>query len=54
MGCGGSAADGGKRPNPPVRWIGLALMLYPYAVSDTRLLYLVGAALCGTIYWFRG
>jgi hypothetical protein len=44
---------GGKRPNPPVRWIGLALMLYPYAVSDTLLLYVVGAALCGAIYWYR-
>jgi hypothetical protein len=44
---------GGKRSNPPVRWIGLALMLYPYVVSDTLLLYVVGAALCGAIYWFR-
>ena len=35
---------------PTTRWIGLALMLYPYAVSDTRLLYVVGAALCGWIW----
>ena len=33
------------------RWIGLALMLYPYAVSETWLLYLVGASLCGWV-WF--
>lgn len=42
----------GKRTDQPkTRWIGLALMLYPYAVSETWLLYLVGVALCGWI-WF--
>jgi hypothetical protein len=33
--------------------IGIALMLYPYVVSETWVLYLVGAGLCGALYWFR-
>lgn len=36
-----------------IKWLGVALMLYPYAISETWLLYLVGAGLCGAIYWFR-
>ena len=36
------------------KWIGIAMMLYPYAVSDTRLMYLVGVALCVALYAFRG
>jgi len=35
------------------RWIGIALMLYPYAVSDTWLLYAVGGVLCVGLYVFR-
>jgi hypothetical protein len=35
------------------RWQGLALMLYPYAISQTWLLYLVGIALCAGLYFFR-
>jgi len=31
--------------------LGLALMLYPYLVSSTLLLYLLGAALCAGLYW---
>jgi hypothetical protein len=27
-------------------WLGVALMLYPYAISRTWLLYAVGVALC--------
>jgi hypothetical protein len=44
----------GKRTqrNAP-RGIGIALMLYPYLISQTWLLYLVGAALCGALYFFR-
>jgi hypothetical protein len=38
---------------PYVRWLGVALMLYPYAISETWLLYACGLALCGAIYWFR-
>lgn len=33
------------------RWIGLALMFYPYLVSGTLMLYVVGTALCGLIYY---
>jgi hypothetical protein len=40
------------------RWkqmgIGLALMLYPYFVSDAWPLYLIGFALCGALYYWRG
>ncbi|MES2353698.1 MAG: hypothetical protein V4568_04690 [Pseudomonadota bacterium] len=35
------------------KWIGVGLMLYPYAVSDMRLLYLVGTGLCVALYVFR-
>ena len=31
-------------------WMGLALMLYPYAVSQTWLLWVVGASFCGWVY----
>ncbi len=33
--------------------IGIALMVFPYFVSSTWLMYLVGAVLCGALYWFR-
>lgn len=35
------------------RWIGIALMLYPYAISRTWLLYAVGGALCVALYILR-
>ncbi|MEO6352149.1 MAG: hypothetical protein ABIO19_11670 [Burkholderiaceae bacterium] len=35
------------------KWIGIALMLYPYAVSQLWLLYLVGVGLCVALYFFR-
>jgi hypothetical protein len=35
------------------KWIGVALMLYPYAVTRTWLLYLVGCGLCAALYVFR-
>jgi hypothetical protein len=45
----------GKRVDKPrTRWLGLALMLYPYIVWQTWLLYLVGAALCAAIWFDRG
>ena len=31
---------------PRTRWLGLALMLYPYVVWNTWVLYAVGVALC--------
>lgn len=36
-----------------VKWIGVALMIYPYAISATEMLYLVGAALCLGLYVWR-
>ncbi len=35
------------------RWIGIAMMLYPYAISETWLLYAVGAGLCVALYVYR-
>ena len=32
------------------KWIGIALMLYPYIISETWLLYTVGAGLCVGLY----
>jgi hypothetical protein len=44
----------GKRSSRPiVRWGGVVLMLYPYAIRETWLLYVVGAAICAAMYVFR-
>jgi hypothetical protein len=37
---------GRKNKLPRPKWIGVALMLYPYVTPQTWLMYLVGAALC--------
>jgi hypothetical protein len=44
---------GKKKDAPRIKWLAAALMLYPYAVSDTWLLYLVGTVLCVGLYVFR-
>lgn len=42
----------GKRTeNRRTRWLGVALMFYPYAVSQTWLLYALGAALTAGVWW---
>jgi hypothetical protein len=41
---------GRKTTAPALTWTGVALMLYPYAVSQTWLLWLVGSGLCGFLY----
>lgn len=41
---------GRKAGRPVPLWLGVALMLYPYAISQTALLYAVGAALCVGLY----
>jgi hypothetical protein len=41
---------GKKMQRPRRKWLGVALMFYPYAVSSTWLLYLVGAGLCLGLY----
>ena len=43
---------GKKMSLPATKWIGIALMLYPYAISATWLLYVVGAGLCIAAYVF--
>lgn len=44
---------GKKTSHQYVKWLGVALMLYPYVVPSTWLLYLVGCALCFACYYFR-
>jgi hypothetical protein len=45
----------GKRAGRPrTRWLGLALMLYPYVVWQTWLMYVVGIGLCIAIWLDRG
>jgi hypothetical protein len=41
---------GRKAARPALTWTGVALMLYPYAVPQTWLLWVVGAALGGWVY----
>lgn len=41
---------GKKLSNKLLKWSGLVLMLYPYAVTQTWLLWLVGAGLCAWTY----
>jgi MFS family permease len=41
---------GRKTTSPALTWSGVVLMVYPYAVSQTWLLWLVGACLCGFVY----
>jgi hypothetical protein len=38
--------DGKRAGRQRTRWLGIALMVYPYAISQTWALYVVGAALC--------
>ncbi len=33
--------------------IGVALMLYPYFIDETWLLYLIGCGLCAMLFFFR-
>jgi hypothetical protein len=48
FGCIGYGAYryGKKRERASIKWLGVALLLYPYAISETWLLYGVGSALC--------
>lgn len=36
------------------KWLGVTLMLFPYAVPQTWLLYAVGALLCAGLFVDRG
>jgi len=44
---------GKSRQRRRTKWLGVALMLYPYAVPLTWLLYVVGIALCVAVYFDR-
>jgi hypothetical protein len=44
---------GKKASNMTTKWVGVALMLYPYAISETWQLYAVGAGLCISLYILR-
>jgi len=44
---------GKKTSHQYVKWIGVALMLYPYIVPETWLMYAVGIALCAACYYYR-
>ena len=41
---------GRKTATASLTWTGVALMVYPYAVPQTWLLWTLGAALCGWLY----
>jgi len=41
---------GRKSARPALTWSGVVLMVYPYAISETWLLWGVGMALCGWLY----
>ncbi len=42
--------SGRKNDRPRTLWLGVALMLFPYVVSRTWLLFVVGLALCAGIW----
>jgi hypothetical protein len=44
---------GRQAERPVARWLGLLLMVYPYGVSNTWLLYGIGVALCAAIWLLR-
>jgi hypothetical protein len=45
--------QGRKRGHKPYLWLGLVLMLYPYLISNTWLLYAVGVGLCVALALLR-
>ena len=45
---------GKKAERPRTKWLGIALMLYPYVVPQTWLMYVIGVALCAGVYFDRG
>ena len=44
---------GKKKSQAKTKWIGVVLMVYPYAVSETWLMYLIGLGLCAALYYYR-
>jgi hypothetical protein len=50
----GAFRFGRKLGRPLTLWLGVALMVYPYLVSSTWLMYAIGAALCAGLFFDRG
>jgi hypothetical protein len=44
---------GRKNKHGRTLWLGVALMLYPYLISSTAMLYAIGVALCVAIWLSR-
>ena len=44
---------GKKLPDSTIKWLGIALMLYPYVISETWQLYAIGTALCAALVYLR-
>jgi hypothetical protein len=44
---------GKKAEEPAFKWTGVALMIYPYFISQTWLLYVVGIGMCVGLYFWR-
>ena len=44
---------GRRTERPRLKWIGLAMMLYPYLITDTVGLYVVGGLLAATAWFMR-
>ncbi len=42
---------GRRRRKRTVKWVGLALMLYPYVVWGTAPVWIVGVSLCAVAIW---
>jgi hypothetical protein len=42
---------GRKIARPSLKWVGVALMFYPYAISETWMLWVLGLALCAWLYF---
>lgn len=44
---------GKKKSRKYVKWLGVVLMLYPYVIPSTWLMYVIGVGLCGACYYYR-
>jgi hypothetical protein len=44
---------GKKKSRKYVKWLGVALMLYPYVIQSTWMMYVIGVLLCGACYYYR-
>ena len=43
---------GKKASNLTTKWLGVALMLYPYLITETWQMYAVGTSLCVAVYLY--